>query len=95
RRMTLPFAENQCSEDGRFFHRIHCHEGGWCCAMARTRRFWDPGQIRRDYAQGTSMRTWVTADEIADTVLWLASPAAAKISGQAIAIDGHTETNSA
>jgi len=54
-----------------------------------------PDQIRGEYADGTSMRTWVTADEIADTVLWLASPAAAKISGQAIAIDGHTETNSA
>ncbi len=55
----------------------------------------DPDQIRRDYAEGNSMGTWVTADDIADTVLWLASPAAAKISGQAIAIDGHTETNSA
>ncbi len=55
----------------------------------------DADQIRRDYADGTSMRTWVTADDIADAVLWLASPAASKISGQAIAIDGHTETNSA
>ena len=52
-------------------------------------------QIRREYAEGTSMKTWVTADDVADTVLWLASPAAARISGQAIAIDGHTETNSA
>ncbi|MGI9395709.1 MAG: SDR family oxidoreductase [Boseongicola sp.] len=55
----------------------------------------DADQIRREYADGTSMRTWVTADDIADTVLWLASPAASKVSGQAIAIDGHTETNSA
>ncbi|MGI9389401.1 MAG: SDR family oxidoreductase, partial [Boseongicola sp.] len=52
-------------------------------------------QIRREYSDGTSMRTWVTADDIADTVLWLASPSASKVSGQAIAIDGHTETNSA
>ena len=55
----------------------------------------DPETIRRDYAAGTSLRTWVTADDVAETVLWLATPGAAKISGQAIAIDGHTETNSA
>ena len=55
----------------------------------------DAETIRCDYAAGTSMKTWVTADDVADTVLWLASPQAAKISGQAIAIDGHTETNSA
>ena len=55
----------------------------------------DPETIRADYAAGTSLKTWVTADDVADTVLWLASPGAAKISGQAIAIDGHTETNSA
>ena len=55
----------------------------------------DAEAIRQGYASGTSLRTWVTADDVADTVLWLASPAASKISGQAIAIDGHTETNSA
>ena len=55
----------------------------------------DPETIRREYAAGTSLKTWVTADDVADTVLWLASPGASKISGQAIAIDGHTETNSA
>ena len=55
----------------------------------------DPEVIRREYASGTSLKTWVTADDVADTVLWLASPGASKISGQAIAIDGHTETNSA
>lgn len=54
-----------------------------------------PDAIRAGYAEGTSLRTWVTADDVADTVLWLASDAASKISGQAIAIDGHTETNSA
>ena len=43
------------------------------------------------YASGTSMRTWVTADDVAQTALFLASPAAARLSGQAIAVDGHTE----
>ena len=51
--------------------------------------------IRAAYADGTSLRTWVTADDIADAGIWLASPGASKISGQAITIDGHTETNSA
>ncbi|NND20615.1 MAG: SDR family oxidoreductase, partial [Silicimonas sp.] len=50
----------------------------------------DADAIRAGYAAGTSLGTWVTADDVADTVLWLASDAAAKISGQAIAIDGHT-----
>jgi enoyl-[acyl-carrier-protein] reductase (NADH) len=48
--------------------------------------------LRTHYAKCTSMRTWVTEDDLADTVLFLASPAASKISGQVIAIDGHTES---
>ncbi|WP_136439416.1 SDR family oxidoreductase [Pacificoceanicola onchidii] len=47
--------------------------------------------VRALYAQGTSLRTWVTADDLADTILFLTSPKGAKISGQAIAVDGHTE----
>ncbi|MBZ8117430.1 SDR family oxidoreductase [Roseovarius sp. LXJ103] len=53
----------------------------------------DEADVRAQYVSGVSMRTWVTADDLADTVLFLASPAASKISGQIIAIDGHTETN--
>ena len=49
--------------------------------------------VREQYVRGTSMRTWVTVDDLADTALFLASPAASKMSGQIIAIDGHTETN--
>lgn len=48
--------------------------------------------VRAQYVKGVSMRTWVTVDDLADTVLFLASPAASKISGQILAIDGHTET---
>ncbi len=48
--------------------------------------------VRAAYVQGVSLKTWVSADDIADTALFLASPAGAKISGQAMAIDGHTET---
>lgn len=49
-------------------------------------------ELRAQYVKGVSLRSWVTADDLADTLLYLASPAAAKISGQVLAIDGHTET---
>jgi NAD(P)-dependent dehydrogenase (short-subunit alcohol dehydrogenase family) len=48
--------------------------------------------VRAQYVKGVSLRSWVTAEEVADTVQWLASPQARKISGQIISIDGHTET---
>jgi enoyl-[acyl-carrier-protein] reductase (NADH) len=38
------------------------------------------------------MRTFVTAEDVANMVVFLASDKAARISGQAIAVDGHTET---
>lgn len=49
-------------------------------------------EVRAQYVKGVSLRTWVTVDDLADTVLYLASPAAGKISGQVLAVDGHTET---
>ena len=55
----------------------------------------EPDSIRRAYEDGTSLKTWVTADDIADAAIWLASDMASKVSGQAITVDGHTETNSA
>lgn len=48
--------------------------------------------VRAQYVRGVSLRTWVSADDVADMALFLASPAAAKISGQVMAVDGHTET---
>ncbi|MCH9694502.1 MAG: SDR family oxidoreductase [Gammaproteobacteria bacterium] len=48
-------------------------------------------QVHDVYLRQTSMRTFVTPDEVADTVLFLASDAARKISGQSICVDGHTE----
>jgi len=49
-------------------------------------------ELRADYVACTSLRSWVSADDLADMALFLASPAAAKISGQVMAVDGHTES---
>lgn len=48
-------------------------------------------KVREIYLRQTSMRTFVSPDDIADTILFLASDAARKISGQSISVDGHTE----
>lgn len=49
-------------------------------------------EIRRIYERQSSLRSFVSADDVAQTVQFLASDRARKISGQAIAVDGHTET---
>ena len=51
-----------------------------------------PQAVRDEYTQGQSIKRFVTAEEIAALCLYLTSPAAHMISGQAIAADGHTET---
>lgn len=51
-----------------------------------------PEKVRTEYTSGTSMRRFATASEIADLCQYLASDAAKFISGQAISVDGHTET---
>ncbi len=48
--------------------------------------------VRQSYVTGVSMKTWVQADDIANSVFFLASDAGRKISGQILAVDGHTET---
>ncbi len=51
-----------------------------------------PEAVRSQYVKGVSLRSWVSPQDVADTVLYLASPQARMISGQILAIDGHTET---
>ena len=48
--------------------------------------------IRQSYVKGVSLKTWVTAQDVANSIHFLASEAGARISGQILAIDGHTET---
>ncbi|HLJ20085.1 MAG TPA: SDR family oxidoreductase [Stellaceae bacterium] len=47
--------------------------------------------IYRGYASGTSMRSFIEARDVAALALFLASDGARFISGQMIAVDGHTE----
>jgi len=48
-------------------------------------------QVYEGYAAGTSMRSFVTAQDVADMAVFLASEGARLVSGQVIAVDGHTE----
>lgn len=51
-----------------------------------------PQDVFDDYASGSSLRRFAEPQEIADLCLYLSSDAARFISGQAIAVDGNTET---
>ena len=48
-------------------------------------------EVYQGYASGTSMGSFVTAEDIANTAVFLASDKARLVSGQVIAVDGHTE----
>ena len=48
--------------------------------------------MRDTYLSHVSLRTFVKAKDIANMALFLCSDAGSKISGQALAVDGHTET---
>jgi len=48
--------------------------------------------IRQSYVKGVSLKTWVKARDVANSVHFLASEGGARLSGQILAIDGHTET---
>lgn len=48
-------------------------------------------EVYEGYASGTSMRSFVEARDIANMAVFLGSDAARLVSGQVIAVDGHTE----
>ena len=51
-----------------------------------------PEAVAREYTSGHSIKRFVEPTEIAALCTFLASPASSMISGQAIGVDGHTET---
>ncbi len=96
---VIGFTKTQAMELGPFGIRANCIcpgpvEGDRMdrvieAEAAKTGR--SQGDVRADVTGSVSLRSFVTADDMADTVLFLASPAAKKITGQALAVDGHTE----
>ena len=48
--------------------------------------------VRAKYEKQVSMRCFVEAEDIAEMILFICSDKGAKISGQALAVDGHTES---
>jgi NAD(P)-dependent dehydrogenase (short-subunit alcohol dehydrogenase family) len=51
-----------------------------------------PETVQAEYVNGQSIKRFVEPTEVAGLCLFLASPAAAMITGQALTIDGHSET---
>lgn len=49
-------------------------------------------QVDAEYKSQTSMRTFVDPEDVVAMLRFLISPAGAKISGQALGVDGHTES---
>ena len=49
-----------------------------------------PDAVRQGYASGTAMKRLTDPEDVADLALFLASPRARMISGQALAVDGMT-----
>lgn len=51
-----------------------------------------PEEIRQLYQQQSSLRKFISAEDVANMATFLCSDAGASISGQALSVDGHTET---
>lgn len=51
-----------------------------------------PARVREAYVAQVSLRTFVDVADVANMATFLCSAAGARISGQALAVDGHTET---
>ncbi len=52
----------------------------------------DEQSIRDGYTSQVSLKTFIDPSDIAETIHFLCSPAAKRISGQTISVDGNTET---
>jgi NAD(P)-dependent dehydrogenase (short-subunit alcohol dehydrogenase family) len=49
-------------------------------------------EVREGLTAISSLRTLISPEDIANTILFLTSAAGARISGQDLTVDGHTET---
>lgn len=49
-------------------------------------------EVRQLFTQSASLRCFVSAEDISNTIRFLASPQGARISGQELVVDGNTET---
>ena len=49
-------------------------------------------EVYASLVQGTSMRTFVRTEDVSNMILFLCSDAGQRISGQALSVDGYTET---
>ena len=49
-------------------------------------------EVRHDAVQAASLKTFISPEDIAALALFITSSAGARISGQELAVDGHTET---
>jgi NAD(P)-dependent dehydrogenase (short-subunit alcohol dehydrogenase family) len=51
-----------------------------------------PAEVEAQYKRQSSLRTFATCYDIVEMIRFLTSPAGQRISGQALSIDGHTES---
>ena len=51
-----------------------------------------PEEVHGDLVRNVSMHTFVTTEDVAGLILFICSPAGSKITGQALSVDGFTET---
>ena len=61
-------------------------------AVDAERRGVSEQHVRDAYLRQSSLRTFASAEDIANMIVFLSSDQGARISGQSIAIDGHTES---
>jgi NAD(P)-dependent dehydrogenase (short-subunit alcohol dehydrogenase family) len=97
---VIGFTKSLAIEVGRYGVRVNAicpgsvrgeRMGRVIAAEARARGVSD-AEVEAEYASSQSIARFVDPQEIADMTYFLSSPQSAMVSGQAIAVDGHTET---
>lgn len=58
------------------------------CREKARKRGWTPEQVYDEYVQEMALRRVTTAEDVADTVLFLASDASKNMTGQSVTVDG-------